>query len=466
MNQKIRISTLVLTLSIALGGCAVGPDYQRPSVAVTPQFKEAKGWTKASPRDDVSKGDWWAVYHDPELDQLMKQVKISNQNVVQYEAQYRQALALMDQTHAGLFPSISGNAGLTRKGTQSSTENTYSAGVSTTSWEVDLWGKIRRGLEEYQASAQASEAELANVTLSAQSSLAQDYFQTRVLDARIALYQQSVHEYERYLTIIQNKYNVGTESRATLAQAQTQLESAKASKLDLEWQRAQLEHAIAVLIGKTPAEFSLPVATTLDMKVPELPETLPSQLLERRPDIAYAERNVAAANAAIGVAKAAYYPDLTLTASAGFESSAISNLISLPSRTWSIGPSLSGTILDFGATKAKVHQAEAAYDANVATYRQTVLNAFQEVEDYLVEFATLQREIQSQQRAADSAKESARVTYNQYQAGMIDYLDVASTQNTSLSQQQNLLSLLGTQQVSSVKLMTALGGDWKGLKKP
>lgn len=463
MNHKLRISTLLLALSVVLTGCAVGPDYQRPSVTVTPEFKEAKGWTKASPQDDLTKGDWWTVYQDPTLDQLMNQVKISNQNVAQYEAQYRQALALMDQTHASLFPSLTGSAGVTRKGTLSSTENTYSAGAATSSWEVDLWGKIRRGVEEYQASAQASEAELANITLSAQSSLAQNYFQLRVLDARIALYQQSVHEYERYLTIIQNKYNAGTESKATLAQAQTQLESAKSSKLDLEWQRAQLEHAVAVLIGKTPAEFSLPAATELKMQVPTLPVSLPSQLLERRPDIAYAERNVASANAAIGVAKAAYFPDLTMTASAGFESSVLSNLISLPNRTWSVGPSLSGTILDFGATKAKVHQAEAAYDADVATYRQTVLSAFQEVEDNLVEFSTLQREIQSQQRAADSAKESARVTYNQYQAGMIDYLDVASTQNTSLSQQQSLLSLLGTQQVATVKLIASLGGGWQGL---
>ena len=463
MKHSLKISALVFAISVALTGCAVGPDYQRPSVKLTTEFKEAKGWTKAQPQDQAQKGEWWSVYQDPTLDQLMRQVQISNQNIAQYEAKYRQARALIDQANASLFPSISGNADLTRKGTSTSTTNTYSAGVSTSSWELDLWGKIRRGLEEYKADAQASEAELANITLSAQSSLAQDYFQLRVLDARIALYQQSIAEYTRYLKVVENKYNAGTESRATYAQAQTSLESARSSMLDLQWQRAQSEHAIAVLIGKTPAEFSLPAQTQLQIHVPDVPTTLPSQLLERRPDVAYAERNVASANAAIGVAQAAYYPDLTLSASAGYESSSLSNLISLPNRTWSVGPSLSGTLFDFGATKAQVKQAEAAYDATVATYRQTVLDAVQEVEDYLVELSTLEREIEAQQRASASAKESARVTYNQYQAGMIDYLDVASTQNTSLSQQQSLLSLLGTQQVASVKLMAALGGSWQGL---
>lgn len=465
MKHSLKISALVFAISVALTGCAVGPDYQRPTVKLTAEFKEAKGWTKAQPQDQAKKGEWWSVYQDPTLDQLMRQVQISNQNVAQYEAKYRQARALIDQADASLFPSISGNAGLTRKGTSSSTTNTYSAGVSTSSWELDLWGKIRRGLEEYKADAQASEAELANITLSAQSSLAQDYFQLRVLDARIALYRQSIAEYTRYLKVIENKYNAGTESRATYAQAQTSLESARSSMLDLQWQRAQSEHAIAVLTGKTPAEFSLPIQPELQIHVPDVPTTLPSQLLERRPDVAYAERNVASANAAIGVAQAAYYPDLTLSASAGYESSSLSNLISLPNRTWSVGPSLSGALFDFGATKAQVKQAEAAYDATVATYRQTVLDAVQEVEDYLVELSTLEREIEAQQRASASAKESARVTYNQYQAGMIDYLDVASTQNTSLSQQQSLLSLLATQQVASVKLMAALGGSWQGLNQ-
>ncbi|GAA4502931.1 efflux transporter outer membrane subunit [Pseudaeromonas paramecii] len=465
MNRTCKISTLALALMLGMGltGCSVGPDYHKPDVITTPAFKEAKGWSQARPQDDLSKGPWWALYQDSELDKLLRQVVISNQNVAQYEANYRQAQALVQQAQASLFPSLSGNAGVTRKGTAQSTDNTYTAGLATSSWELDLWGKIRRGLEQYQASAQASEAELANITLSAQSSLAQYYFQLRVLDARIALYEQSIQAYERYVTVMGNRYRAGTESRAGLAQAQTLLESTRASRLDLQLQRAQLEHAIAVLTGQPPARFSLPAQPQLVLHIPTPPVTLPSQLLERRPDIAYAERNVAAANAAIGVAQAAYYPDLTLSASAGFESSVLQDLISLPSRTWSLGPSLSGTLLDFGATGAQVKQAEAAYDASVASYRQTVLEAFAEVEDYLVAVDTLQQQLAVQQRASEAAKESARVTLNQYKAGMIDYLDVATTQNTSLSQQQSVLSLQASLQVASVNLIVALGGNWQGL---
>ncbi|MEA9389614.1 efflux transporter outer membrane subunit [Acerihabitans sp. TG2] len=452
------LKPLPLLLALLVAGCMVGPDYRRPSMTVPAQFKQAKGWTRATPQDQLSKGEWWRVYNDPTLSSLLSQVKISNQNVAQYDALYRQARALTSGSRAKLYPSVTGSADTTRNGSAGSVDNTHKAEVSA-SWELDVWGKLRRTVEENQASAQASAAELANITLSAQSDLAQDYFQLRIMDQQIDLYQQSVEAYQRYLKVIDNKYRAGSESRATLAQAQTQLESARASALDLQWQRAQLEHAIAVLMGKSPAQFSLP-ATPLVATLPMIPTTLPAQLLQRRPDIAYAERNVASANAAIGVAEAAYYPDLTLSASGGFESSVLHNLISLPNRVWSLGPELSGTLLDFGATKASVEQARASYDASVASYRQSVLSAFQEVENYLVELTTLETEIAARQRAAQSAQESARVTYNQYQAGMIDYLDVATTENTSLTQQQNLLSLRSTQWTTSVQLIAALGGGW------
>ncbi|MBN1086871.1 efflux transporter outer membrane subunit [Erwinia aphidicola] len=459
------MKTLPAALALLMGGCAVGPDYQRPSAPGALHYKEAQGWQQASPQDQSSKGAWWAVYRDATLDGLLRQVQISNQNVAQYEAQYRQALALASESRSDLLPSVTGSGSSTRSGTASSSEtgksisNSHSLQASA-SWELDIWGKLRRTLEENRASADASAAELANITLSAQSTLAQDYFQLRILDQRIALYQKSVEAYQRYLTVINNKYQAGSESRGTLAQAETQLESARASALDLSWQRAQLEHAIAVLIGKTPAAFSLAVAP-LQATLPTIPQALPADLLQRRPDIAQAERTVAAANAAIGVAIAGYYPDLTLSASGGYSSSTFSHLISLPNRVWSLGPELSGTLLDFGATSAKVEQARAAYDADVASYRQTVLSGFEEVENYLVELHTFEAEMQAQQRAAASAQESARVTYNQYQAGMIDYLDVASTENTSLSQQQSLLTLQSTQWVTSVKLIVALGGGWK-----
>ncbi|GAA3599313.1 efflux transporter outer membrane subunit [Gibbsiella greigii] len=462
-----NIAFTPLFLALVLSGCAVGPDYQRPAPTSVPlQYKEAKGWQQAKPQDQVNKGEWWAVYHDATLSSLLSQVSISNQNVAQYEALYRQAKALAAESRSELFPTFSATGSGTRSGSkasssgssQRSVSNSFSAEASA-SWELDLWGKLRRTLEENKASAQASQAELANITLSAQSELAQDYFQLRIMDQQIALYQQSVQAYERYLQVINNKYQAGAESRSTLAQAQLQLESARASALDYVWQRAQLEHAIALLIGKTPAEFSL-AAAPLSATMPAIPHALPSELLQRRPDIAYAERNVAAANAAVGVAIAGYYPDLTLSASGGFTSSALHNLISLPNRVWSLGPELSGTLLDFGATSAKVEQARAAYDASVASYRQAVLQGFTEVENYLVQLNTLQDELAAQQRAATAAQDSARVTRNQYEAGMIDYLDVATTENTSLSQQQSLLSLQSTQWVASVELIAALGGGW------
>ncbi|HHD7482197.1 TPA: efflux transporter outer membrane subunit [Klebsiella oxytoca] len=460
MKMSLPMTSVICLL--LLSGCTVGPDYQRPTMTMPLHYKEARGWRQAAPQDGVGKGEWWAVYRDPQLDSLLRQVSISNQNVANYTALYRQAQALAAGSRADLFPTLGYDASSTRSGSRSSgqrtTGNTHQAELSA-SWELDLWGKLRRTLEENRASAEASAAELANITLSAQSELAQDYFQLRVMDEQIALYQRSVAAYEGYLRVINNKYQAGSESRATLAQAQMQLESARASALDYQWQRAQLEHAIALLIGKAPAQFSLPAAK-LTATLPAIPQALPAQLLQRRPDIAEAERNVAAANAAVGVAIAGYYPDLTLSASGGVSSSALHNLLSLPNRVWSLGPSLSGTVLDFGATSAEVEQARAAYDAKVASYRQTVLEALQEVENYLVELNTLQGEVASQQRATVAAQESARVTHNQYDAGMIDYLDVATTENSRLSEQQNLLSLQSTQWVASVKLIVALGGSW------
>ena len=457
-------SLIPAVLVVLLSGCTVGPDYQRPPMAMPVHYKEAKGWQQATPQDDQHKGAWWTVYQDATLSRLVSQVSISNQNVAEYAAQYRQAQALAAQSRAALFPTLGYDASTTRSGSHGATDSTRTTSSShqaalNASWELDLWGKLRRTREENQASAQASAAELANITLSAQAELAEDYFQLRIMDEKIALYQQSIAAYQRYLRVIQNQYQAGTESRATVAQAQQQLESASASAQDYQWQRAQMEHAIALLVGKAPADFSLPVATLM-ATLPAVPGGLPSELLQRRPDIAYAERKMAASNAAVGVAVAGYYPDLTLSASGGVSASALHNLFALPNRVWSLGPELSGTLLDFGATSASVEQARAAYDASVANYRQTVLTAMQDVEDRLVELNTLQGEIAAQQRATAAAQTSAQVTRNQYEAGMIDYLDVATTENSSLSAQQSLLTLKSTQWVSSVALIAALGGGW------
>ncbi|WP_277962207.1 efflux transporter outer membrane subunit [Pseudomonas sp. RIT-To-2] len=467
-----RLCVAVLLASSLLGGCMVGPDYHKPAAPVSATFKEAQGWKAASPQDELPKGPWWELYQDPQLNALTAQVQLNNQNVAVYAAQYRQALALVRESRADLFPTLSGTASSTRSetGTGSSSGSTSSSGgVSkehsaslSLSWEADIWGKLRRTVEEDRASAQASAADLANATLSAQSSLAQDYFQLRILDQRIALYRETITGYERYLRIIQNKYDEQISSRADLATGKTQLQSAQASMLDLQWQRAQYEHAIALLIGKAPADFALAADPAWQYHVPSIPLGVPSRLLERRPDIAAAERDMAAANAAVGVATAAYYPDLTLSASGGYQSSTISNLFSVPNRFWSIGPSLTGTLLDFGATKAAVEQARHAYDAKVATYRQTVLTGLGEVEDYLVELRTLEPELEARRNSAQSAEESASVSRDQYEAGVIDYLDVATTQATSLSERQTLLSLVATQLVTSVQLQAALGGSWTG----
>lgn len=449
----------------------VGPDYQRPTAPVSTTFKEAEGWKAANPQDELPKGPWWELYQDPQLNALVAQVQLNNQNVALYAAQYLQALALVRESRAEQLPTLSGTASSTRSetATGSSSSTSSAAGVRkehsaslSLSWEADIWGKLRRTVEEDRASAQASAADLANATLSAQSSLAQDYFQLRLLDQRIALYRETITGYERYLHIIQNKYDEQISSRADLATGKTQLQSAQASMLDLQWQRAQYEHAIALLIGKAPADFALVSDPAWQYHIPTVPLGVPSRLLERRPDIAAAERAMAAANAAVGVATAAYYPDLTLSASGGYQSSTLSNLFSLPNRFWSIGPSLTGTIIDFGATRANVEQARHAYDARVATYRQTVLTGLGEVEDYLVELRTLQPELEARRNAAQSAEDSASVSRDQYEAGVIDYLDVATTQATSLNERQTLLSLVATQLVTSVQLQAALGGSWSG----
>ena len=474
MNAPLpsRLCIAVLLTSSLLGGCMVGPDYRRPTAPMSTTFKEAQGWKAANPQDELPKGPWWELYQDRQLNTLAEQVQLNNQNVALYAAQYQQALALIRQSRADLFPVLAGTGSSTRSETGTGSSNSAagsSGGVSrehsaslSLSWEADIWGKLRRTVEQDRASAQASAADLANATLSAQSSLAQDYFQLRILDQRIALYGETIVGYQRYLQIIQNKYDEQISSRADLATGKTQLQSAQASMLDLQWQRAQYEHAIALLIGKPPADFALAADPAWQYQVPSVPLGVPSRLLERRPDIAAAERDMAAANAAVGVATAAYYPDLTLSASGGYQGSTLSNLFSLPNRFWSIGPSLTGNILDFGATKASVDQARHAYDATVATYRQAVLTGLGEVEDYLVELRTLQPELAARRHSAQSAEDSASVSRDQYEAGVIDYLDVATTQATSLNERQTLLSLVATQLTASVQLQVALGGSWAG----
>jgi NodT family efflux transporter outer membrane factor (OMF) lipoprotein len=450
---------LLLALAATLTGCAIGPDYVKPSVETPAVFKEApSNWKLAEPQDLAPRGQWWQVFGDPVLNGLLEQVEVSNQNIKQAEAQYRQAEALVQGARAGLFPSMGADVSATRSGSSAGVGNKFSLNLNA-GWEPDIWGKIRRTVEANQSGAEASAADLAAAKLSAQASVAQNYFQLRVADLQRELFQRTVEGYQKSLQMSRNKYAVGVVGRSDVAQAETQLKATQAQAVDLELQRAQLEHAIAVLIGKAPANFSLPAAP-FTAKLPAIPGALPSRLLERRPDIAAAERRAAAANAEIGVAKAAYFPDLTLSASGGFVASSFAHWLSVPNRIWSLGPALVATLFDGGLRASKTKQAEAGYDATVANYRQTVLAAFQEVEDNLAALRILEQEAALQDAAVLAAQESERLALNQYQAGTVDYLQVVSAQTAALSNQRSAAQLTARQLAASVLLVKALGGGW------
>ncbi|WNZ81812.1 efflux transporter outer membrane subunit [Pseudomonas sp. P108] len=464
---------LSLSLCVAmLSACAVGPDYQRPQTAEIAQYKEAEGWTQANPSDSLARGAWWELYGDQQLNGLIERLNNANQTVAQSEAQYRQAQALVRSARGAFYPSVDLSLGKTRSsqgtGSSSSSLSSSSSGIRDTynaelgvSWEADVWGKLRRGLEADEASAQASFADLAAMRLSQQSELVQNYLQLRVIDQQKRLLEATVAAYERSLKMTQNQYRAGVSGRDAVAQAQTQLKSTQADLVDLIWQRAQFENAIAVLTGQAPADFNIAEVQTIP-KLPQVPLSLPSQLLERRPDIASAERSVIAANANIGVAKAAYYPDLSLSLSGGYSSSTSQNLISLPNRFWSVGPKLALPLFDGGIRSAEVDRTEAVYDQTVAKYRQTVLDGFREVENYLVQLKVYEDEAAVRQEALDAARDSLRLTENQYKAGLIAYIDVVVVQATALSNERSVLNILQSRLIASVQLIAALGGGWDG----
>ncbi len=468
---------LSLSLSVLmLSACAIGPDYQRPSVAEPAQYKQAEGWRQATPSDSLARGAWWELYGDQQLNGLVEKLNSGNQTVAQSEAQFRQAQALVRSARGAFFPTVNASAGKTRSsqgtGSSSSSLSSTSSGIRDTynaqlgvSWEADVWGKLRRGLEADKASAEASFADLAAMRLSQQSELVQNYLQLRVIDQQKRLLQATVENYQRSLTMTENQYRAGVSGKDAVAQAQAQLKGTQADMVDLIWQRAQFENAIAVLIGLPPAEFNLAETESIPA-LPQVPLSLPSQLLERRPDIASAERSVIAANANIGVAKAAYYPDLTLSMSGGYSSSTYSDLISLPNRFWSVGPKLAMTLFDGGQRSAEVDRTEAVYDQTVAKYRQTVLDGFREVENYLVQLKVLEDEAAVRQQALDAARESLRLTLNQYKAGLIAYLDVVVVQATALSNERSVLTLQQSRLIASVNLIAALGGGWDGQTRP
>jgi NodT family efflux transporter outer membrane factor (OMF) lipoprotein len=463
--KPLRLAAMLAAVAI-LAGCMVGPDYVRPSAPVSAAYKEAAGWKVAQPQDTVPRGKWWEAFNDADLNALEEQVAISNFNIQTAAAQVREAQALTQQARSGLFPTLSLAAGATRTKPPSGGVAVNRPGISNNynvaldaSWEIDLWGRIRRNIEASEATTQASVADLESARLSAQALLAQDYWLLRVADAEIDLLNETVAGYEKSLQLTQNQYNSGIVSRNDVVQAEAQLKSTQAQALDAQVQRAQLEHAIALLIGKPPSELTIARATP-NWTFPEVPPGLPSELLERRPDVAAAERNVAAANAQIGVAEAAFFPALTLSAVGGFQSSTFAHLLSLPNQYWSIGAAVAQTLFDAGLRTAQKAQAVATYDATVATYRQTVLTGFQEVEDNLVAIRVLEQESAVQAEAVAASRQSVTITNNQYRAGTTTYLAVVVVQAAALNNERTALDIRGRRLVASVGLIKALGGGW------
>ena len=468
MTSVLRKRALILTpLVLALAACSVGPDYVRPQTAAVPTaFKEMKDWKPAQPNELAMNGKWWEMFGDRQLNALVEQIDISNQNLAQSEANFRKAMALVQGARADYSPTLSVDASRTRSrsaisssSSSSSVRDNYSFSLNA-DWEIDVWGRVRRNVESNEASAQASAADLAATRLSAQAQLAQNYLQLRVLDAQQQLLDDTVAAYQRSYQLTLNQYNAGVVAKSDVIQAQTQLKSAQAQALDNGVQRAQLEHAIALLVGQPASTFSI-TPSPLTAAAPPIPVALPSMLLERRPDIAGAERRVAAANAQIGVAQAAYYPSLSLSASGGFQTSnGLANWFTMPSRVWSLGPQLSQLIFDGGARRSVTDQAIATYDGVAAAYKQTVLTAFQEVEDNLAALRILEQEAVVQNEALQSARQAVTLVTNQYKAGTVNYTSVITAQATALTSERTALDILYRRMAASVLLTKALGGGW------
>lgn len=464
---------LTAALILLAGGCkVVGPKYQRPTAPVSPAFhelspefyKETDGWKPAEPGDAQLKGKWWEIYAEPELSALEEQVSISNQNVLQAEAQFRAAEASVRVARAALFPTVGTTPAIANVRNGGKITGSFNLPIDA-SWTADLWGSIRRGVTASAATAQASFAQLENARLAYQSALAQDYFEIRGLDGDYELLATTVKSYEKYLELTRNRYTGGIASEGDVAQAETQVNTTRAQLVDLGVQRAQLEHAIAILTGKPPAEFSMAPAP-LRTPPPAVPVGVPSHLLERRPDIAAAERQVAAANEQIGIAMAAFYPTLTLSAGGGIQSNTIEKWFTWPATFWSFGPQLSQTLYEEGKRRATVLGTQASYDATVANYRQLVLTAMQQVEDSLATLHVLSREANVQAEAVKSAERSLKITTDQYKGGITSYLQVITTQTTALAAERAAIDLLTRRVVASVQLIEALGGGWDSTKVP
>ncbi len=474
MNSSIRPSfpyhlLAAAALVIFATGCAVGPNYQRPGTVDVSSFKEAEGWVPAAPADALDRGPWWSLFGDPVLDQLAVRVAVSNQNVAQAVAAYAQARALVRQQRASLFPSVTLGGGVSRSKSSSSSSSSlgsggrigdnYQASIGGT-WEPDVWGRLGRAVDGASAGAQASAADLASATLSAQGELASNYFSLRQTDAQKALLASTIEGYQRTLEITQNRYSAGIAARTDVLQSQTQLANAKADEAGLQRQRAQLEHAIAVLVGEAPGNFTL-APGRWNPVVPEVPVGVPSTLLQRRPDIAAAERRVASANEQIGIARSAYYPSLSLNGSVGAAASSLADLFTVSSSVWSIGLSAAQVLFNAGATGARVDGAQASHELTVARYRQTVLAAFADVENQLAATRVLQTQQALRRQASEAADLVEQQVLNRYRSGQVSYTEVITAQATALNARRALVQVMADRQTTAVALLQSLGGGWR-----
>ena len=486
-NIQLKLSTSLSLATLLLSGCMVGPKYHAPPPAPAAeapvvtykesptQFQETDGWRVAQPQDAMLRGKWWEVYNEPELNALEDQLNINNENVKQFFESFMEARTLIAQARSELYPTAGIGPSYTRSRSSSNLgvsgtanpghESSLGSLPANISWEPDLWGRVRNTIHEQQYSAQLSAADLENEKLTEQASLAQFFFEIRGQDALQRILNDTVEADKKALELTQAQYDTGIGDRISVVEAQTTLQSVQSQALNLGVARAQFEHAIAVLVGANPSQFSIQVKPLLTNS-PPIPIGMPSALLERRPDIAGAERKLAAANAQIGIAYAAYYPTLTLGASGGFESSSWKHLFDWPSRVWSIGPTVSETVYDGGLRRATVNQFITTYNSDVASYRQTVLTAFQQVEDNLAAVRILSQQILKQEQATSSAEEGLKLETSRYETGIDPYIDVVTAQTTLLSNQETLASLHVQEMTASVQLVEALGGGWDRTQLP
>lgn len=458
MMQLSRVC-LSLMLVVALAGCKAGPDYQRPAQALPQSWASNDSWKAAAP-GMADSSDWWQLYADSQLNDLLAELEQGNQNLVAAEAAWREASAALGGSRSALFPQLSGQASQSRA-QQARQDISKSRGVELgLGWQLDIWGEVRRQVEAGQARLEASAADWAALRLSQQSLLVQNYIQLRSLDEQLRIVAANIEAYQRVLRISESRYQAGMVTRADVSQSLTQLKTAQAQQLDLQSQRSRTQHAIAALLGRVASGFEVAAAQGLPA-MPALPDSLPSSLLERRPDVASAEQKVIAANAEIGVAKTAYFPSFNLSARGGYSADAWGGLLSTPNRFWSLGPQLDLRLFDAGARRAKLQQAEAAYDQRVAQYRQATLEAIVEVEDALVQLASLAQEQQVQAEALAAAQDALRLIENQYAAGLVDFIQVSSALTSAHSAERNLLNVQASRLTASMQLISALGGGWQ-----